>query len=53
MDDSEPSPTMLVELSDAQRDQAHRRWQVLRPHLDDGVTVTNAASAAGVPVRTV
>ncbi|MBF6302769.1 transposase [Nocardia amamiensis] len=39
-------------LSDAQREQAMQRFAVLRPHLEDGVALTTAASAAGVPVRT-
>lgn len=50
--DSGKSLSALAELSDAQRDHAHRRWQVLRPHLEDDVPLTDAAHAAGVPVRT-
>lgn len=42
----------LVELSEGQRERAMSRLQVLLPHLDDGVPVTRAASAAGVPLRT-
>ncbi|MEV4130095.1 leucine zipper domain-containing protein [Nocardia sp. NPDC049707] len=29
-----------------------RRLEVLRPHLDDGVPLTRAAQAAGIPLRT-
>jgi len=32
--------------------QAMRRFQVLRPHLHDGVPLTRAAAEAGVPLRT-
>jgi transposase len=42
----------LSELSEQQRDQAQRRFAVLRPHLDDGVSLTDAAAAAGIPART-
>lgn len=41
----------LAQLSDAQRQQAMRRWQVLAPHLEDGVPLTRAALQAGVPLR--
>ncbi|RZK94990.1 MAG: transposase [Rhodococcus sp. (in: high G+C Gram-positive bacteria)] len=42
----------LHRLSDAQREQALRRWQVLAPHLEDGVPLTRAAEHARVPLRT-
>ena len=29
-----------------------RRWELLRPHLEDGVPLTRVADAAGVPLRT-
>ncbi len=35
-----------------QREQAMARFAVLRPHLEDGVPLTRAADAAGIPVRT-
>jgi putative transposase len=47
------APAELVELSDTQRNQVMRRWSVLRPHLEDDVALTEAAAAAGVPLRTV
>jgi hypothetical protein len=28
----------LVGLTEAQRDQAMARWQVLRPHIEDGLS---------------
>jgi putative transposase len=36
----------------ARRDEAFRRWQILQPHLEDGVPLPAAAAAAGVPLRT-
>ena len=33
-------------------DEAMRRYSILRPHLDDGVSLVAAAHAAEVPVRT-
>ena len=42
----------LSELTEQQRDEAQRRFAVLRPHLEDGVVLAQAAGAAGVPVRT-
>lgn len=34
-------------------DVAMRRFAVLKPHLEESVSLTSAARAAGVPVRTV
>ena len=42
----------LAELTETQREQAMIRFTVLRPHLDSGVPLSQAAQAAGVPVRT-
>ena len=42
----------LSELSEQQRDEAQRRFEVLRPHLEDGVPLVHAAAAAGIPART-
>jgi putative transposase len=42
----------LSELSEQQRDQAQRRFEVLRPQLEDGVALVDAAAAAGIPART-
>ena len=46
-------PLALTEMTAEAREQAIRRYQVLRPHLDDSVLLTQAARDAGVPVRTV
>jgi hypothetical protein len=32
-------PRHLADLTEAQRDQAMARWQILRPHIEDGVPV--------------
>ena len=42
----------LSELSEQQRAQAQHRYAVLRPHLEDGVSLVDAAAAAGIPART-
>jgi putative transposase len=39
-------------LNDAGLDQAMARWQVLRPHLEEGVPFLRAAREAGIPART-
>ena len=39
-------------LSEQKRKQAMARFVVLRPHLEEGVPLTCAAAAAGVPLRT-
>lgn len=43
---------VLVELTEAARAKALGRWRVLRPHLEDGVALVDAAREAGVPERT-
>jgi putative transposase len=50
---STPSPPRrLTDMIEAGRALALRRWQILRPHLEDGVPLPRAAGAAGVPLRT-
>ncbi|HEY6310262.1 MAG TPA: helix-turn-helix domain-containing protein [Streptosporangiaceae bacterium] len=44
--------TALATLSEAGRVEAHRRWLVLRAHLEDGVPLTRAAAQSGIPHRT-
>ena len=44
--------TALATLSEAGRAEAHRRWLVLRPHLEDGVPLTRVAAQSGIPHRT-
>lgn len=46
-------PLALTEMTAEASEHAIRRYQVLRPHLDDGVPLTEAARMAGVPLRTV
>lgn len=43
----------LTELSARQLADARARWEVLRPHLEEGAPLTRAARHAGVPLRTV
>jgi len=40
------------EMGPEQRSLARRRWDVLRPHVQDGVPLTQAAREAQVPLRT-
>lgn len=47
-----PPAEGLADLTEAQRDEALRRWRVLRPVVEDGVPLTAAATTAGVPERT-
>ena len=42
----------LTGLSPQQQAIAHRRWEILRPHLQGGVPLAQAARHADVPVRT-
>ena len=44
--------TALATLSEAGRAEAHRRWLVLRAHLEDGVPLTRVAAQCGIPHRT-
>jgi putative transposase len=45
-------PRHLAGLTEEQRDQAMARWQVLRPHIEDGVPLTRLAGNGGVAGRT-
>jgi hypothetical protein len=45
-------PRHLAGLTEAQRDQAMARWQVLRPHIEDGVPTAGLAVQCGVADRT-
>ena len=38
--------------TEAQRDQAMARWQILRPHIEDGVPLARLAGHGGVAGRT-
>jgi putative transposase len=44
--------TALATLSEADRAEAHRRWLVLRAHLEDRVPLTRVAAESGIPHRT-
>jgi putative transposase len=44
--------TARTALTDAQREQALRRYTLLRPHLEEGVPLTTLAREHGVSVRT-
>ena len=46
----DPSP--LASFSETQRIEAMQRFAVLRPHLEEGATLTAAAKETGVPLRT-
>ena len=39
-------------LNEQRREQAIARFAVLRPHLDEGIPLTRAATGSGVPIRT-
>jgi hypothetical protein len=47
-----PGQPTLAALSEASRAEAHRRWLVLRMHVEDGVPLTRVAAASGIPYRT-
>jgi putative transposase len=47
-----PDQTALATLSEDGRAGAHRRWLVLRPHVEDGVPLTRVAAQSGIPYRT-
>ena len=42
----------MVSLGEAGRTEAHRRWLVLRAHLQDGVPLSRVAAQSGIPHRT-
>lgn len=42
----------LTALPEAARDEATRRFALLRPHLEDGVPLTRLAQTHGMPLRT-
>ena len=48
---SDPQTDSLNTLAEAERDAALRRFEALRPHIQDGAALTEAARAANVPVR--
>ena len=48
----ERTTASLAALGEGGQAQAMARFAVLRPHLEDGVPLTRAATEAGVPLRT-
>lgn len=42
----------LAELSNSSREQALQRFQMLRPHLEEGLALRVVAEDAGLPFRT-
>ena len=46
------APTLAAD-TEEERQEAMRRFAVLRPHLNDGVPLPEAARDAGVPLRSV
>jgi putative transposase len=53
MDPEHNIPPALAACTEAQRQQAMARCAVLRPHLNAGVLLSEAAREAGVPLRSV
>lgn len=51
-EDDAAAQRALAELSERRREQAAARWAVLRPHLQDDVSLASTSRAAGVPLRT-
>jgi putative transposase len=52
MNPDDQAEAALTELTADRRDEALARFAVLKPHLEDGVALRQAASDAGVAVRT-
>lgn len=47
-----PGRRSLAALTDSERDRAMARYAVLRPHLEEGTSLTRSAVEADVPLRT-
>lgn len=50
---TDPLSDSLADFSEAERDVAMSRFQALRPHVQDGATLTETAVMANVPIRTI
>ena len=46
------APPALTALDEADRAEAHRRWLILRAHLQDGVALSQVAAETGIRHRT-
>jgi putative transposase len=53
MDQEHNREPALAAYTEAERHEAMRRFVVLRPHLNEGVSLPEAARDAGVPLRSV
>jgi putative transposase len=49
---SDPASPALTALTEADRAEAHRRWLILRAHLEDGVALSQVAAETGIRHRT-
>ena len=49
---TDPLTDSLAELSETEREAAMERFKALKPHIRDGVALTEAARIAHVPIRT-
>lgn len=47
-----PDAPSVASLDEARQTAAMRRYEALRPYLDDAVPLSRAAASAGVPLRT-
>ena len=50
---TDPLSESLADFSEAERDVAMSRFQALRPHVQDGATLTETAAMANVTIRTI
>ena len=50
---TDPLSDSLADFSEAERDVAMSRFQALRPHVQDGATLTETAVMANVPISTI
>jgi hypothetical protein len=46
------APPTLTARTEADRAEAHRRWLILRAHLEDGVALSQVAADTGIRHRT-
>ena len=46
------APPTLTARTEADRAEAHRRWRILRAHLEDGVALSQVAADTGIRHRT-
>ncbi|CAN5800543.1 Mu transposase C-terminal domain-containing protein [soil metagenome] len=51
MHPDDPAEASRAQRTGTERDEAMARWEVLRPHLNDGVSLSQTAREVGVPLR--